>query len=203
MPSRFRANFINSITGYKSCTLIGTRSPGGSTNLAIFNSLMHIGSSPALIGFILRPLTVRRDTFDNLMASGQFTVNQVSADIVRQAHQTSAKYEEGISEFAAVGLTEEYLDDHKAPYVAESQLKIGCSYKNHYTLEENGCLLVIGAVEHVYFPKEIQDPDGFLHLEKISAVSSMALDGYALPEFLDRYAYAKPGKKTESLGHGA
>lgn len=202
LPSRTRANFINSITGYKSCNLIGTRSADGTSNLAIFNSLLHIGSSPALLGFLLRPLTVRRDTFDNLRNNRVFTVNQVSYDMVEQAHQTAAKYERDVSEFQEVGLTEEYLDDFDAPYVAESGLKIGCSYKNHYTLEENGCILVIGSVEHIYLPPEIQASDGFLHLEKIKTVTSMSLDGYALPSFLGRLAYARPDTQTRPLEHG-
>jgi flavin reductase (DIM6/NTAB) family NADH-FMN oxidoreductase RutF len=203
LSSRFRANLINSIAGYKSCNLIGTRSPEGASNLAIFNSVIHLGSSPALLGFLLRPLTVRRDTFDNLRQSGVFTVNQVSYDMVEQAHQTSAKYGQTISEFDEVGLSEEYADDFEAPYVAESLLKIGCSYKNHYTLEENGCILVIGAVEHIYLPPEIQDADGFLRLEKIKTVSSMSLDGYAMPEFLGRLAYARPDLQTRPLDYGS
>ncbi|MBT8282035.1 MAG: flavin reductase family protein, partial [Muriicola sp.] len=88
LNSRYRANFINSITGYKSCNLLGTHSRAGNTNLAIFSSLLHIGSSPALLGFVLRPLTVRRDSFKNIEKTGQFTVNQVSSDLFKQAHQT-------------------------------------------------------------------------------------------------------------------
>ena len=202
LPSRYRAHFINSVTGYKSCNLIGTCSSDGHSNLAVFNSLIHIGSSLALLGFLLRPLTVRRDTFDNLMQSGKFTVNQVSEDMVEKTHQTSAKYGPQVSEFAATGFTEEYRDGFIAPYVGESRLKMGCSYKNHYTLEENGCILVIGAVEHIYLPAEIQDPDGFVHLEHLRTVSSMGLDGYALPGFLGRFTYARPDTETRPLDHG-
>ncbi len=202
LPSRYRANMINSMSGYKSCNLIGTRSSVGKTNVAIFNSVLHIGSSPAMLGFLLRPLTVRRDTFDNLIQTGQFTVNQVSSKMVEQAHQTSAKYGQDESEFRAVGLTEEYLPPFEAPYVAESNLKIGCRYKNHYTLEENGCLLVIGSIEHIYLPEDIQDPDGFVRLDKMDTVASSGLDGYALPEFLGRLDYARPGHPTKPLTHG-
>ncbi|QBA63492.1 flavin reductase family protein [Muriicola soli] len=203
LNSRYRANFINSITGYKSCNLLGTRSSEGNSNLAIFSSLLHIGSSPALIGFVLRPLTVRRDSFNNIKQTGQFTVNQVSSEFFKQAHQTAAKYKEEDSEFEAVGLTAQYLDDFKAPYVKESQLKIGCTYKNHYLLEENGCILVIGAVEHIYFPQAIQDPDGFLELNKINTVTAMGQDGYALPAFLGRLSYARPGSEPNFIEHGS
>ncbi len=202
MPSRYRANLINSISGFKSCNLIGTRSSKGITNLAVFNSVIHIGSSPPLLGFVLRPLTVRRDTFENIRETGQFTVNQVSYQMAELAHQTSAKYEQDVSEFKAVGLTEEYLEPIEAPYVAESALKIGCSYKNHYRIEENGCLLVIGSVDHIYMPEDIQDPDGFVRLEKINTVASTGLDGYALPKFLGRLAYARPDTMTRLLEYG-
>ncbi|PTL98815.1 MAG: flavin oxidoreductase, partial [Candidatus Arcticimaribacter sp.] len=55
MPSIYRLNMINSCTGYKSANLIGTQSKEGNTNLAVFNSVVHLGSNPPLIGFILRP----------------------------------------------------------------------------------------------------------------------------------------------------
>ena len=62
MPSRKRTHLINSCTGYKSANLLGTKSKNGKTNLAIFNSVIHIGSNPPMLGLILRPLTVKRDT---------------------------------------------------------------------------------------------------------------------------------------------
>ncbi|WP_372944464.1 flavin reductase family protein [Muriicola sp.] len=203
LPSRYRANLINSISGYKSCNLIGTRSSNGIANLAIFNSIIHIGSSPAMLGFVLRPLTVRRDTFDNIRETGKFTVNQVTSVMVEQSHQTSAKYGQEVSEFEAVGLTEQYIEPFEVPYVAESALKMGCRYKNHYHIEENGCLLVIGSIEHIYFPEGVQDPDGFVHLEKLNTVAGMGIDGYALPKYLGRLSYARPESNPVLLKHGS
>lgn len=201
LSPRFRANMINSVTGYKSCNLIGTKSGQGQSNLAIFSSVIHIGSSPPLLGFILRPLTARRDTFANLKELGYFTVNQVSAEMHRKAHQTAAKYENDVSEFAETGLSEQYLDGFIAPYVAESTIKIGCQYKNHYILAENECLLVIGTIERLYFPEEIQDEDGFLRLDKAETVTAMGMDGYALPAFLDRMSYARPDSESSIISY--
>ena len=50
-----RLNLINSITGVKPSNLIGTKSKDGFSNLAIFSSVVHLGSKPPLIGFITRP----------------------------------------------------------------------------------------------------------------------------------------------------
>jgi flavin reductase (DIM6/NTAB) family NADH-FMN oxidoreductase RutF len=47
----FRLNLINSITGVKPANLIGTQSKEGNSNLAIFSSVVHMGSNPALVGF--------------------------------------------------------------------------------------------------------------------------------------------------------
>ena len=44
-----RLKLINSITGVKPANLIGTRSSDGITNLAIFSSIVHLGSNPPLI----------------------------------------------------------------------------------------------------------------------------------------------------------
>ena len=67
MDKIFRLNLINSCTGYKSANLIGTQSADGKTNLAVFSSITHLGSNPPLIGFVLRPTTVPRDSYLSLI----------------------------------------------------------------------------------------------------------------------------------------
>lgn len=51
----YRANLINSLTGFKSVSLLGTVDQNGQTNLGVFSSIVHIGSDPALVGYINRP----------------------------------------------------------------------------------------------------------------------------------------------------
>ncbi len=65
--SRYRALLINSLAGVRQAILIGTKSKDGCSNLAIFNSLIHIGASPPLWGFICRPEIVKRDTLNNIL----------------------------------------------------------------------------------------------------------------------------------------
>ncbi|MBU2947226.1 flavin reductase family protein [Zobellia uliginosa] len=199
LPSRYRANLINSCTGYKSVNLLATKSNQGNTNLAIFNSVVHIGSNPAMLGFISRPLTVPRHTYRNIREHNLFTVNQVNKHIFEKAHHTSAKYDEKISEFDKTNLTEEYLDDFDAPYVKESAIKLGCEYVSEYKIEENGCLLIIGAIKHIYLNSDIVAEDGWVKLDDVDTMSSVGLDGYALPKIIDRLSYAKPDENINSL----
>jgi flavin reductase (DIM6/NTAB) family NADH-FMN oxidoreductase RutF len=66
MEQRFRTNFINSISGFKSVALIGTTDSKSQTNLAIFSSIIHIGANPPLLGFVVRPDSVERHTLENI-----------------------------------------------------------------------------------------------------------------------------------------
>lgn len=194
----FRANLINSCTGYKSANLIATKSNIGNTNVAVFNSVTHIGSNPPLLGFVLRPTTVPRDSYKNIKETGVFTVNHIHSNFIEQAHQTAANYDEKTSEFLETGLDEEYLDSFNAPYVQQSAVKMGCRYLNEYHIEENDTIFIIASIEHLYFVEGIQMPDGWLRLEDADTVAINGLDGYALPVLLDRFHYARPEKEIKS-----
>ena len=138
---RFKANFINTISGYKSGSLIGTVNSDGVSNLAVFSSVVHVGSYPALLGFVMRPLTVTRHTYANIKKNKTFTINQIHKNITGKAHFTSAKFDDNESEFKALKLTEEFLEDFSAPFVQESHIKIGLRFEEEHKLQ-NGCSLL-------------------------------------------------------------
>lgn len=199
MEKLFRLNLINSCTGYKSANLIATRSEKTGVNVAVFSSITHLGSKPALLGFITRPTSVPRNTYKNILENKFFTVNHIQENMIESAHQTAAKYDENISEFKKTGLEEEYLDDFYAPYVKQSSVKLGCKYLNEYHIKENDTILVVAAIEHIYFEEGIQAPDGWLRLDDAGTVAIDGLDGYALPTLLDRFHYARPGQEIKSF----
>ncbi|WP_300436795.1 flavin reductase [Christiangramia sp.] len=199
MKKIFRLNLINSCTGYKSANLIATKSQNGNPNVAVFSSVTHMGSNPAMLGFITRPLSVARNTYENIKNTSYFTVNHIHEKMIEKAHQTAAKYDENISEFHKTGLTEEYLDDFHAPYVKQSEIKLGCKYLNEYEIKENNTLLVVASIEHIYFDEGIQMPDGWLRLDDAGTVAVNGLDGYSLPNLLDRFHYARPGEEVKSF----
>ena len=104
----FKINLINSCSGFKSANLLGSISNEGVSNVAVFSSVIHLGSNPPTLGFILRPTTVPRDTYKNIKESGVFTINHIYEEIIEDAHHTSAKYPENISEFDITNLEAEY-----------------------------------------------------------------------------------------------
>jgi len=195
MDKIFRLNLINSCTGFKSANLLGTKSLNGVSNVAVFSSITHLGSNPPLIGFILRPTTVPRDTYRNIKDTGVFTVNHIYSDIIEDAHHTSAKYPDEVSEFTKTDLEEEFLDDFPAPFVMGAKIRLGCRFLNAYEIKENDTLLLVSGIEHVFIAdQDIQQQDGWLKLENANTVAINGLDGYATTSLLDRYAYARPKK---------
>lgn len=199
LPRLERSNLINSCGGIKSGNLIGTVSESGITNLAVFNSVIHLGSNPPLLSFMLRPTTVDRHTYDNFKSNSYFTVNHIHEDFIDKAHQTSAKYESGVSEFNEVGLTEDYIQDFKAPFVKESRIKMGCKYVNEYLIEENQCRLIIGEIQHLLFEDQIQRKDGFLNLSEAHSAGIIGLDAYVKTNIMQRFAYARPDQEPKAI----
>jgi len=196
----YRANFINSLTGFKSASLIGTINAQGIPNLAMFSSIVHIGSDPALIGYINRPVAAAPHTLANIKANGLYTVNHIHSSFLDKAHQTSAKYPDEVNEFTEVGLTEEYIEGIHVPFVKESLIKYVLSLKEIVPILLNDTFLVIGQLEQVLIDSSLQpSTDGFLHLDQVGSICSNGLDAYYNTNLIDRFAYAKPDKPAEKL----
>jgi flavin reductase (DIM6/NTAB) family NADH-FMN oxidoreductase RutF len=194
-----RAKSINSLSGYKSSNLIGTQDTKGATNLSIVSSVFHLGASPALIGFIIRPNTVRRDTLENIKQTGNFTINHVNRNIIKQSHQTSARYDKGESEFEKCGLKEEYFGEFSAPFVSESNIKIAVKFVREEKLEENGVHLIIGSIQKVYLPDGLISEDGNIELHRAGTVAVSGLDTYVEAFPFGRLSYAKTDKWPQWL----
>jgi flavin reductase (DIM6/NTAB) family NADH-FMN oxidoreductase RutF len=186
-----RANFINTLTGFKSLSLIGTVNKAGESNVAVFSNIVHLGADPALIGFVNRPLAAAPHTLSNIQETGFFTVNLVTESMYKQAHQTSAKYADGVSEFEMTGLTEQFREGCSAPFVAESPVQYLLKLEQVIPIELNDTFFVIGSLQAAYVPADIQEEDGFLDLAKAGILTSLGTSGYYKTEKIDNLPYAK------------
>ncbi len=187
-----RLNIINSVTGIKPANLIGTISNDGFPNVAIFSSVIHLGSNPALLGFVLRPQhEVPRDTYLNIKENGFYTINHVHLKHVKQAHFTSAKFKKEESEFEKCRFTEEYLFDFKAPFVAESQLKMGMKFLEEIPIPINQTILMVGSIEHLSIPDQCVGEDGHLDLSIIETAGIGGLNSYYQLKKTAQFPYAR------------
>lgn len=199
LDKRYRTQLINCITGIKSVNLIGTKNKKGQTNVAIFNSVVHLGSHPPLVGFIQRPTTVIRHTFGNIMESSYYTINAVTESITMQAHQTSARYGQDESEFDETSIEHEYLNDFYAPFVKDSPLKFGLHLEDVIHIPTNDTKLIVGKVEHLHIDESFLEEDGHLALEDLPIVGGVGLDTYIQTKKVGRYSYAKPDQILKKL----
>ena len=189
--SFYRRNLINCLSGYKSLNLIGTKNAEGVTNLAPFSQVFHIGAAPPLVGILFRPHTVKRDTLENILQTGFFTLNHVIPTFYKEAHWTAANWEG--SEFEGTGLIEEFKHGFYAPFVKSSPVQLGCSLVETQTLQVNQTVLLIANVDHIFVEEKGLRSDGSLELNILETVTVSGLDEYHVGKKLGRLAYPKPG----------
>jgi len=187
-----RLKIINSISGIKPGNLMGTISEDGNPNVAVFSSVIHLGSDPALLGFISRPTReVPRHTYENIMANGSYTINHIPKSHIKNAHYTSAKFDRTISEFTACNLTEEYQTGVKAPFVQESNLKIGMQFLEAIPIPRNNTVLMIGEVVFLDILDTAMTADDDVDLAAINGIGISGLNTYYGLEKLERFPYVR------------
>jgi flavin reductase (DIM6/NTAB) family NADH-FMN oxidoreductase RutF len=191
LERKYKLNFINSISGVKPANLIGTRSLKNEDNVAIFSSVVHLGSSPALFGFVSRPHDNQpRDTYANIQETGYFTINHISESFIKKAHYTSAKLERGESEFDAMKIEKEFIDGFMAPFVKHSAVKMGMKHIETVSLP-NGCVFIIGLVELIDFPETAINDLGQIDLSSYDCTGISGLNTYYALNKISSFPHVK------------
>lgn len=187
-----RLNIINSISGIKPANLIGTKSAEGNSNLAIFSSVFHLGSNPAMMGMICRPEgEVPRHTLENIKNTEEFTINAIPNNMIVNAHYTSAKFDRNISEFVACNIQEEFIDTFSAPFVKDSPIKMGLLLRELIPIKSNNTLLIVGEIQHLIIKEDLISKEGYLDLEKANVVGIGGLNNYYALEKVKTLPYAR------------
>ena len=184
-----RVNLISSVSGIKAAMLIGTISKHNISNVAIFSSIIHLGSNPALIGLLIRPQTKRvSDTYQNIKSNKSFTINHVNKNIISKAHYTSAKTSSNTSEFDDVGLTEEYIGNLQSPFVKEADVGLGLIYFDEISLS-NKCILVIGEIDNIKLKNDFADVNGLINLSDCNSIGVDGIGHYYKLNLTKNYEY--------------
>lgn len=191
LERKYRLNLINSISGVKPANLIGTKSKDGQENLAIFSSVVHLGSNPAQLGFVTRPQTDEvKDTYANIQETGFYTINHVGESFVKKAHYTSAKLKHEESEFERMQIDKVYLNDFHAPFVKESQVKMGMKLTHQIPLP-NDCIFMIGEVVLLDVAEKITNKKGQIDLAAAKATGISGLNTYYALNKIDNFPYVR------------
>lgn len=189
MDAKWRIKLVNSLVGGKPVHLVGTASAEGVPNLAVFNSACHVSSEPARIGIMSRPLTVSRDTYANIKATGVWTLNAIQENWLEQAHKAADKLPSADSEFDHTGLDEHWWPGFAAPAVAQSPVRIGLKLVEELPIQCSGTVMLIGELQHLSVASELLLPDGSLDVGRAGCLSSLGLDAYAQVREAARFEY--------------
>lgn len=118
---------------------LSTQSADGKTkNLAPFSYFQVIDHDPPMfvVGFSSRPGRVK-DTYRNLMETGECVINTVSEDMIEAVSATSMDPPHGISEWEISGLTEAPTSTVKPSRVKESVLSIEAKVVDRKEFEDH------------------------------------------------------------------
>ena len=118
----------------------------GRVNLAPFSFFNAFGANPPVVVFspTLRRDGSRKDTLNNVEASGEFVISLAPEPLFEDINATSTDYPPEISEFDAVGLAREASTLVKPPRVADSPVALEC--RLHSTLRLGDSVVVFGRV---------------------------------------------------------
>lgn len=199
LEKHYRINLINSAVGYKSLNLLGTIAANGASNLCVISSAFHLGANPPLVGFVMRPERSHNDTLRNIKATGQFTLNNVLPEFYKQAHQTSASYPSGVSEFEPCGFDRHFVNSFTAPFVDQSSVKIGLELRQIIEIPLNGTTIVIGEIVKILTADGLIGQDGTIDHGKANTMTVAGLDAYFLPQAVARLSYAKPDTSPHEI----
>ena len=198
LENLYRINLINSSSGFKSANLIATKGKNGVSNVAVFSSVIHLGSSPPLLGFVMRPTTVPRNTYENIKATGSYTINHIHEPIIEDAHHCSAKYDSSVSEFSMTNLVEVYDHACPAPFVKGAPVQLHMEFREEHHFKINDTIMIIGEIMGMYVKNELLGEDGFIDLSEGNICAINGLDGYTTPQLKARLPYQRPRKENST-----
>jgi flavin reductase (DIM6/NTAB) family NADH-FMN oxidoreductase RutF len=127
---------------------ISTVSREGVLNIAPFSFFTGITSDPPTVCFApaRKAGSRKKDTLDNVEATGEFVVNVVTEELAEKMNDTATDYPPDIDEFERAGLTARASDVVAPPCIAESPVHMECRLQRTVPVGNAGATLVIGEV---------------------------------------------------------
>jgi flavin reductase (DIM6/NTAB) family NADH-FMN oxidoreductase RutF len=161
---------------------VGTRSQDGTNNLAPFSFYNAFSSTPPIVGFSTIPRLDgrKKDSLQNVLDTGCFTLSAVSHRLVHQMSKSAALLEPEEDEFAYAGLEPAKAEKVNAPYVKDAQLVFECTLNQVISFGdvEGAGNLVLGQIINIRIDDDIYD-NGYVDFEKLDPVGRLAGNWYA------------------------
>lgn len=161
---------------------VSTVSLTGRLNLAPFSFFTGVGSRPPSVLFC--PSNRRdgspKDTLKNVLETGEFVINVVSASLTEAMNQSSAELPADESEFDLTGLVPASSRVVRAPGVERSPVRIECRLLHHLSLDEGpgGANIVVGSIVHMFIDDKMLDGTGYADPDSLDLIGRLGGSTY-------------------------
>lgn len=152
---------------------VSSTSPSGVDNLAPHSFFTVSCVDPPIVQFTS---VGRKDTLNNVEATGEFVVNLAPKPLFERINATSANFPAEISEFDAVGVAREPSALVKPPRVAQSPVALEC--RLHSTLRLGDCIVVFGQVLIAAIADDVL-VDGHPEIDKLQPLARLGRDEWS------------------------
>lgn len=161
---------------------VTTVSPAGVINLAPFSFFNVFGANPPVVVF--SPTNKRdgtkKDTLNNVIASGEFVVNVSVANLAEQVNLTSRELPPDQSEIELAGLHTTASVRVKPPRVTEAPAALECKVRQIIPMGDGPIAgnLVIGEVVMIHVADDVLDAAGRPDPRKLRTVARLGGDSW-------------------------
>lgn len=183
VPKRDMHQILLSGVAPRPIALISTISKDGILNLAPYSFFNAYASNPPIVavGPAISAATGKiKDTFTNIIETGECTINAVTYDMTEQISLASCEFSPEVDEFEKSGL--HVLESHivKAPRVFESPFHMECKLMESIALRReiggNGNIMLLEVVK-IHADEQVMT-EGKFDPQKLDLVARMGYDYY-------------------------
>jgi flavin reductase (DIM6/NTAB) family NADH-FMN oxidoreductase RutF len=135
---------------------VSTQSKSGDLNLAPYSFYTIACFNPMILAFFpvrFKKEQEKKDSYTNIMETGEFVVNVATEAIMHPLNATSGKFDAGVNEFELAGLTPSASQLVRPPGVLESPIRMECRLENTVSFGDEGAGGsdgIFGRVVHFY-----------------------------------------------------
>ncbi len=176
MEQRVIYNLLIGLVAPRPIALVTSRNESGGLNAAPFSAYNYLCTDPPVVGIGVtdRPGGgfVPKDTARNIRRTGEFVVNVVTEDLLKQMNVCATDFPAEVSEIEMAGLhtTESKLVG--VPRITEAHAALECV--EHATIEIGRSRIILGRVVAMYVEDRFVDPKGpYIKAEEMHAIGRM------------------------------
>lgn len=206
-PSK-RYNLLISLVVPRPIAFVTTISDQGIVNAAPFSFFNMMGNDPPVVALGIGKDGSRKNSLKdsgyNIQKTGEFVINIVNENILRQVNLTSVDFPPEIDESEIAGLTKMPSIKVSPPRIAESPANLECRLAS--TLELGNSRIIIGKIIYLHIKKEFVNPkENDVLTEQILPIGRMHKSGFYTRTAdlfnLPRLSYKQWKKQRDSGNH--